>query len=203
MTERTFYTDKSDTSPLPIGEKQKTKSESPNSILIDGKHIDAPPALESYTQKARTWTTAKGAEWLKVFNDYKSLGVSKIEHASDEYHKVIVEPLLPQSLYVITAALAGSIMTRRRSLITRMLAPTLLGLVTFGIVMPKSFSNCGKKTGEFEAEHFPDVKKHQDDIVAQVKKGNDKVKSQYEKIEPAITEKVKETRESILKLLGK
>ncbi|QPG76720.1 hypothetical protein FOA43_004114 [Brettanomyces nanus] len=201
MTGRSFYSDQSSVNPLPVGEDvnshQEKSESSSNVIYVDGKVINTHPALETYSRETRTWISDKASSWTDIFNSYKARAAFQLAKADSQYHQIILEPLLPQSLYVITATLTGSILARRRSLSMRFISPILFGIVSFGLFMPKSSTNCSQLFINLEAERFPDLKKMQDEASTQVHHSFNSFTNEIKSLQPKLTEVVKNSREAV------
>lgn len=198
MPDRSFYSNKTDENALPA-----SKPQSPDTIVIDGKEIASYPPLEAATGKARTWISANVASTVDLFNEYKAKTAAEVAKVEANYHKIIVDPLLPQSLYVITAFLTGSILARRRSPAAKFFYPTVFGVASFAVFMPKSFSNCTHAISQWEATQFPEVKKTQDEFNAQVGKGISAVTNSTKTAETALAGQISKAREALDQWLKK
>jgi len=65
------------------------------------------------------------------------------------------EPLTPALLYVGVASLSGSILTRNRSVLTRVLLPPTFFLLSFNYLLPKTSQNVSAYAGALEEAHLP------------------------------------------------
>lgn len=67
------------------------------------------------------------------------------------------EKLLPGGIYVLVAAMAGSIISRNRNILVRFATPILTGVVTANYVIPRTTENVGNLIWSYE-EKFPAVR---------------------------------------------
>lgn len=67
------------------------------------------------------------------------------------------EKVLPGAIYVLVAAMAGSILARNRNILLRFATPILTGAVTAKYVVPRTTENVEKLVWSYE-EKFPVVR---------------------------------------------
>jgi len=67
------------------------------------------------------------------------------------------EKLLPGGIYVLVAAMAGSIISRNRNILFRFATPILTGVITANYVIPRTTDNVGNLIWSYE-EKFPVVR---------------------------------------------
>ncbi|QIX00858.1 hypothetical protein AMS68_006375 [Peltaster fructicola] len=67
------------------------------------------------------------------------------------------EKLLPGSIYVLVAAMAGSIVSRNRNIVLRLITPVITGVATAKYVIPRTTENVEKLIWSYE-EKFPVVR---------------------------------------------
>lgn len=194
MTQREFYSDRSGESPLPAAQEV---SKSSSAQVIDGKSIEKVNSLELYSRNAREWAGTKQESMLEKFKYYKARFSTGVAKTSEKYKEIVKEPLLPQSLYVLTATLLGSVLARRKGGITRFLTPSIFGLVVFGICMPKTFQNSKHSLSSLESKYFPEFKVRQDMVTAAISDNADNLKIKYYNIQPVITEQVTRARRAV------
>ncbi|KAK4549272.1 hypothetical protein LTR36_007731 [Oleoguttula mirabilis] len=63
------------------------------------------------------------------------------------------EKLLPGSIYVLVAAMAGSIISRNRNILIRFVTPILTGVTTANYVVPRTTENVGNLVWDFEKKY--------------------------------------------------
>nr|POF15296.1 micos subunit mic26 [Quercus suber] len=63
------------------------------------------------------------------------------------------EKLLPGSIYVLVAAMAGSIISRNRNILIRFVTPIVTGVTTANYVVPRTTENVGNLIWEFEKKY--------------------------------------------------
>ncbi|KAK6443656.1 hypothetical protein LTR95_000483 [Oleoguttula sp. CCFEE 5521] len=67
------------------------------------------------------------------------------------------EKLLPGGIYVLVAAMAGSIVSRNRNIALRFITPIITGVVTANYVIPRTTENVGNLIWKYESR-FPVVR---------------------------------------------
>ena len=67
------------------------------------------------------------------------------------------EKLLPGGIYVLVAAMAGSILSRNRNILIRFATPIITGVTTANYVVPRTTENVGNLIWRWE-ERFPIVR---------------------------------------------
>ena len=67
------------------------------------------------------------------------------------------EHLLPGSIYVLVAAMAGSIISRNRNILIRFVTPIITGVATANYVVPRTTQNVGNLIWDFE-KRYPVVR---------------------------------------------
>ncbi|KAK3620083.1 hypothetical protein LTR56_023621 [Elasticomyces elasticus] len=67
------------------------------------------------------------------------------------------EQLLPGAVYVLVAAMAGSIISRNRNILVRFVTPILTGVTTANYVVPRTTQNVGNLVWDYE-KRFPVVR---------------------------------------------
>lgn len=67
------------------------------------------------------------------------------------------ERLLPGGIYVLVAAMAGSIISRNRNILIRFVTPIITGVTTAHYVVPRTTENVGNLIWSYE-EKFPVVR---------------------------------------------
>ncbi|KAK3116974.1 hypothetical protein LTR53_002121 [Teratosphaeriaceae sp. CCFEE 6253] len=63
------------------------------------------------------------------------------------------EHLLPGSIYVLVAAMAGSIISRNRNILFRFVTPIITGVATANYVVPRTTQNVGNLIWDFEKQY--------------------------------------------------
>lgn len=80
------------------------------------------------------------------------------------------EKLMPGVVYVLVAAMAGSIASRNRNVVLRAAAPLALGLGAAWVVLPVTMGNVSELTWRYE-QRFPAVAKAHTDVRQGIEKG--------------------------------
>lgn len=166
---RSFYEDEEHLTPLPgtteTPSKQELESLQPR--LVNGASVRSPSFLQSKFESLRN-----------IINNTFTSTETKIDELTTSYHKkeqhfstTIAnlhnrdEDLLPGSIYILIAALTGSIITRRSNILFRGIVPLTLGTIAFKFALPKTFNNSTSFLHSIENEKLPELTKSQDQFV--------------------------------------
>ncbi|EME40147.1 hypothetical protein DOTSEDRAFT_82809 [Dothistroma septosporum NZE10] len=106
------------------------------------------------------------------------------------------EKLLPGGIYVLVAAMAGSIISRNRNILFRFATPILTGVVTAHYVVPRTTENVGNLIWKYE-EKFPVVRDNHLRVSQGVRHFVETGKAHSQMGLAMAEEKVQEARESI------
>lgn len=106
------------------------------------------------------------------------------------------EKLLPGGIYVLVAAMAGSIISRNRNILFRFATPILTGVVTANYVVPRTTENVGNLIWTYE-EKFPVVRDNHLRISEGVRHFIETGKAHSQMGLAMAEDKVQEARESI------
>ncbi|GME84539.1 unnamed protein product [Ambrosiozyma monospora] len=211
MGKRSFYTDDDEISSTPgltsaISPELETKQVvqiDDNTKFVKGKLIKTFPQLEQFSNQWRKWLISKTDVATAEYDNLKSAVNNEISTVTNKTSELITEPVLPSTIYILTAALTGSILSNRRNIAVRFLAPTVFGIASFKYFMPHSFSNVGNWLYQLEGEYVPEVQKFQDDTT---KSTNDLIAAaeQFQKeTNDSLVSSVKETRQYIMDWVSK
>lgn len=80
------------------------------------------------------------------------------------------EKLMPGVIYVLVAAMAGSIFTRNRNILLRATAPVVLGIGAGSVVLPITMGNVANLAWRYE-QRFPAVAQAHQNVQGGIKKG--------------------------------
>lgn len=106
------------------------------------------------------------------------------------------EKLLPGGIYVLVAAMAGSIISRNRNILFRFATPILTGVATAHYVVPRTTQNVGNLIWSYE-EKFPVVRDNHLRISEGVRHFIETGKAHSQMGLAMAEEKVQEARESV------
>ncbi|MCJ1425159.1 hypothetical protein MMC29_003047 [Sticta canariensis] len=106
------------------------------------------------------------------------------------------ERLMPGSLYVLVAAMTGSIVSRNRNIFLRATVPAAIGLGAAWVVLPSTMRNVGDLVWTFE-EKVPVISLNHLRIRGAVEEAVKESKSAYTRVRGAIDQGVTESREAI------
>ena len=142
-----------------------------NHSFVQGMVVRTSPVIETYTKELRKWLHDKyaiyGAEW----ETQKSLFNNEWNNVKREVAQTVADPVLPNLIYILTAALTGSILVNRRLLPTRFIVPVITGGAATAYFMPNTFRNLDKKLDQFEAQVAPQFHQERERFVNEDVKG--------------------------------
>ncbi|KAF1984157.1 hypothetical protein K402DRAFT_396090 [Aulographum hederae CBS 113979] len=111
--------------------------------------------LATYIRSARLQTHKAALQAEDAVNDFMNKTMA-VEHdisstiASLAPGRETGEKLLPGSIYVLVAAMAGSIVTRRSNILFRVVVPPAAGIGAMYVVLPHTRQNVGNLIWEWE-----------------------------------------------------
>ncbi|ROT36810.1 hypothetical protein SODALDRAFT_314403 [Sodiomyces alkalinus F11] len=106
------------------------------------------------------------------------------------------EKLMPGTIYVLVAAMAGSIITRRSNILLRATAPVALGVGTGWTVLPITMGNVGDLAWKYE-QRFPVVAENHIKMREGIERGISFAKVHSELGVRYVDEKVTDARETV------
>lgn len=92
------------------------------------------------------------------------------------------EKILPGVSYTVIGIMAGTILTRKRTLLSKILVPTILGLTCFNYNLPNTMSNLKSRIYQWQSRRFPVLTKKQDEILIELNEGLQDVKDFKSKV---------------------
>ncbi|KZT05163.1 uncharacterized protein LAESUDRAFT_737684 [Laetiporus sulphureus 93-53] len=119
--------------------------------------LEAPSELEKQIGVARRAVTASYLDARAQVQGVISRWID-VEQAVEHRVKSLIapdEPLTPGVLYVGVATLTGSVLARNRMILTRLLLPPTLLLLSFRHFLPKTAHNVSDYCGSLEDTYFP------------------------------------------------
>ncbi|KAH3668762.1 hypothetical protein OGAPHI_002517 [Ogataea philodendri] len=203
---RSFYSDQEEVLPTPgvnqaISKDLKKKEDTlhdPHKKLVEGKVITVNSTLENYAKKARQYALQKLEIFEAEYNNLHAAYLNEKRNFLDKYHQLVVEPVLPSGLYVLTAMLTGSIIVRTRSLPTRFVTPVVFGLASFSYLMPQTSSNTFNWLDAIKREQLPETSKQLDEAKLQVSKLASDIDQTRAQWRQQLTDSVRCVRKEIL-----
>ncbi|CCE83510.1 Piso0_004088 [Millerozyma farinosa CBS 7064] len=141
-----------------ISEKLK-EQESPKGHIsfIDGMGIRTLPYLEKYSTKLRLFVHEKSTYYGSELSNLNSAINNEFQTFQGEVKSLIKEPILPGGIYILTAALTGSIFARNRGIVLRFFTPVVFGGCAFKYFLPSSFNSSSEKLLHYEQKKYPEV----------------------------------------------
>lgn len=123
-------------------------------------------------------------------------GENKLKDVTEQYQKkeqefnrdvseIVTDPrekLLPGTMYTAVGIMAGSIMTRKRTLLSKILVPTILGLTCFNYNLPNTMNNLKFRIYRWQSKKFPVLTKKQDEMLMELNEGLQDVKEFKSKV---------------------
>ena len=106
------------------------------------------------------------------------------------------EKVLPGGIYVLVAAMAGSIISRNRNILIRFVTPIITGVTTANYVVPRTTQNVGNLIWSYE-ERFPAVRDNHLRISSGVRHFIETGKAHSQMGLAMAEEKVQDVRESV------
>lgn len=107
-------------------------------------------------------------------NDLNKKYQTKEKEINRDVAKIVTDPkekLLPGLTYTLIGMMTGSILTRRRSLPSRMLVPFIFGLACLDYNLPETMGNLRNRVYEWESKTFPVWIKKQDEMTMELNEG--------------------------------
>lgn len=114
-----------------------------------------------------------------------STGESKLKDINKKYQikekeinrdvsKIVTDPkekLLPGLTYTLIGIMTGSILTRKRSLPSKILVPFIFGLACFDYSLPETMGNLSNRVYQWENKTFPVWTKKQNEMMTELNEG--------------------------------
>lgn len=120
--------------------------------VVNGVTVRSNDTIEEYVSSGRKWLHTQATATQKTadatFDSYLAAERAVASTVADL--KADSEDLLPSGLYVLVAALSGSVFTRRSNVLFRGLAPFVFGAAAFKYFLPQTYANTGALLWKFE-----------------------------------------------------
>lgn len=172
----------------------ETISDKDNGVVV---HVSK--VLSSYVEVARQYLNTGVDETTRISGDLferfirDERGAAKtIASLKDEH-----EDVLPAAIYVLIAGLTGSILSRRRNILFRGLAPIIFGTGAFAYLLPRTFDNTRSLAWKLEKEQVPELAEKQIEAQKQVTDLQKKAQDIYDDGEKEVQKGWKSTRQTI------
>ncbi|KAK6197566.1 apolipo protein O-domain-containing protein [Scheffersomyces amazonensis] len=168
---RTFYTDdelvitKPGTNVEISAELREKESAHGNISFIEGMGIRTTPYFEKYANQFRLYLHDKTSVAEAELNTQISAVNNEIQSITNEIQSFIKEPLLPNSIYILTLTLAGSILVNRRVFPLRLVTPILFGTASLSYYMPNTFKTITTRYETYEKETFPEFNTQKNQLI--------------------------------------
>lgn len=163
MVSRNFYEDDRliETKPgenVQMSSEFKEKESAHGNIsFVTGMGIRTTASLEQGFHKVRQQLNHYTSLYSAEFSTQLSSLTNEFDNIKREVTGMIKEPLLPSSIYVLTATLTGSIFSSRRTVPVRLASPIFFGGIAFRYFLPYTFKAVEDKLLASEKKHFPGV----------------------------------------------
>ncbi|CUM68038.1 uncharacterized protein PRCAT00005753001 [Priceomyces carsonii] len=150
-------------------ELKKQESSHGNITFVKGMGIRSTPFLEKYFNKLRNFVYDKTVIYRAEIETQASALKNEVNCVEDKFNQNIVEPVLPNLTYILTAALTGSILVNRRNFALRFITPIVFGVSAFRYYMPSSFRNVSDSYTRYEEANLPKLFEQRTKLVAGIK----------------------------------
>ncbi|ODV76963.1 uncharacterized protein CANTADRAFT_23805 [Suhomyces tanzawaensis NRRL Y-17324] len=166
-SKRRFYEDETDVVPVPGTVIPAPASEIEalgSSRIVSGASVRSDKNLEQAFKSARE--TAHGV--LVQAQNYVDQGYSKYNNTERQVTTTVSalhdkhEDLLPNSIYIVVAALSGNIAARQRGILAKAVFPVALGLASFKYFLPQTFANTTSFLWKLEQQKLPHIAEQQE-----------------------------------------
>ena len=171
-----------------------------NVSFIQGMSIRSAPYLEKFANSARLWTHDKVSVASAELETQKSAFNNEVGNLKSEIDSLIKEPVLPNSLYILTGTLAGSILSARRGFLVRFLTPVAFGVASLSYFAPKTFEEISAKVASYEKEHVPEVYNAEIQAADTISQWRKESENQYIELQKSLTKNVGVVRKYIVDL---
>ncbi|EGW35351.1 uncharacterized protein SPAPADRAFT_58578 [Spathaspora passalidarum NRRL Y-27907] len=164
---RNFYEDERDVVNIPGTVTPAPASEIAalgSNRIIDGISVRSTGTTEQIFKSVREFTesTADSIQsWLNSsYTKYNATERAVADTVSGLHNRS--EDLLPNSIYIVIAFLAGTIAARPRGVLARVTFPTIFGLGAFKYFLPRTFDNSMQFLWQVEQNKVPALAKQQE-----------------------------------------
>lgn len=171
MVTRNFYEDDKliETTPgknIEIKDELKEKESSHGNIsFVRGMGIRTTESLEKSFHTLRQQLNHHLSVYSAEFSTQQSSLANEYDNIKTKFTEAIKEPLLPSSIYVLTAALSGSVFSSKRNIPLRFVTPILFGGIAFRYFMPYTCKEVQGKLLQTEKKYTPEVFSWQDEYI--------------------------------------
>lgn len=159
---RSFYEDEASVNPVPGTTIPSTESQQellgPRSV-VNGVTVRSISLIESGFRTLREAVSNA----ISATQDYLDEGKGKVNQAERKLTGTMSslhdrrEDLLPNSIYVVIAALSGNIMARQRGIVAKATLPVVMGLASFKYFLPETFGNTMGFLWKMEQKSLPEL----------------------------------------------
>lgn len=148
--------------------------------------IDLPryKALESRFRTARQWLAGRVEVTVNKFDNVTNfLAHTEKRSVAAVSAATRGDTFLPGALYVVLSVMAGSILTRRRTLLLRTATPIMFGVGTAIYVLPETSKSIGSAIWKLEEEKMPAFARQHATVHASIARAWASAKSMLDKAE--------------------
>lgn len=159
---RNFYEDEQNVVPVPGTVTPSSPAQleilGPRSV-VNGVTVRSSGSVESFFKSVRESLYGAYTSTQEYLNEGKHKYYAterQVTGTVSAFHNKL-EDLLPNSIYIVIAALSGNILARRRGIISRTVVPIGLGLASFKYFLPQTFSNIMGFAWKVEQRSLPEL----------------------------------------------
>lgn len=184
--------------------QKETPNESKNSEVsfVDGMTIRSSEVIEQNLNNLRKWTIDHLDYYFYEYQTAKSSFKNELLAISSKYHAIVVEPVLPNLIYILTGALSGSVLVNRRALPVRFFTPLVFGTTLYAYLMPQSFNNTREHLWRHEKENFPQVAQQHIQFLISLEENKQLANKKLEESNTCLISKVHSARKYIMDILN-
>ncbi|CDK28580.1 unnamed protein product [Kuraishia capsulata CBS 1993] len=169
-SKRNFYGSDEQIVPVPGTVEEATASQIEllrSGKIVDGVSVRSSTLLEDAFKTVREYSFAYYQAAENALYDATGKYYAAERHVTSSLSLLHnrKEDLYPNSLYILTAALGGSIFARRRNILLRATLPLAFGLVAFKVLLPETFANTARFTLALEKENLPALAENQELLI--------------------------------------
>lgn len=173
--------------------KNKESSNGPINF-VDGMGVRSTPFIESQMNKFRFFLHDKLSLIEAEFDTQVTAANNEFNFLKSKFNTVVKEPVLPNSIYILTATLTGSILANRRGLTLRTLSPLLFTIGGFKYFMPQSSRHIQNDIIEYEKENYPKFYNQQVEYMNQIKNSQQQLRDQGKQLDVQLLESIHKVR---------
>lgn len=177
-----------------ISDELKEKESTHEVKFVEGMAIRTTPILEKYLNSARVFLHENLIVIESELATQVSAARNEINSINDSIQSLLKEPVLPNLIYILTFTLSASILSAKRSLPLRFIAPTAFGIGATSYFMPKTFKYATDQIADYEKDKFPEVYQTQSNILKELKVQTENANKSINSLNTELANKIHDAR---------